>query len=207
MKTLAYGLIISYLGIWASCNRNFDCRGTIHSFEAFYRAYPDADSIRIKDTIWIELRTSTQLKDLTSGKIIDYSGAGNLGTAISYVEMTGGDLLNPGVIPAANDFDNILINGSSVQPLRPEQLREFLFKEENGMYLFKVGIVPKRKGIFVIAPGNAANVYQKSNTCRKSNFKLTFKDTDQHLYLYEQKRPGYVLSDSDRGHLYAFKVY
>lgn len=91
--------------------------------------------------------------------------------------------------------------------LNQEQLCEFLFEEKNGMYLFKVGIVPKRKGLFMIGAQNASNVYQKKDKCRKSNFNLTFKDTDQHLYLYEQKRPEYVLSDYDREHLYAFKVY
>ncbi len=207
MKTIAYCLLISYLGIYAGCNKNLDCRGTIYSFEAFYKAYPDKDSIRINDTIWIELNAPTQLKDLMSNKMIDYNGAGNFGTAIGYVEMIGGDILNPGVIPSANDFDNIIINGTEVQSLNPQQTRAFGFKEQDGMYLFKVGIVPKRKGIFVIAPGNASNVYQKSDPCRESNFSLTFKDTNQHLYLYEQKRPGYVLTDSDRGHLYAFKVY
>ncbi len=207
MKTIAYCLLISYLGIYASCNKNFDCRGTVFSFEAFYKARPDKDSIRINDTIWIELNTSTQLRDLTSNRVIDYSEAGNFGTVIGYVEIIGGDLLHPGGIPAANNFENVLINGSAVHPLRPEQLREFLFEEKNGMYLFKVGIVPKKTGLFMIGAENAAGVYQKNDKCRKSNFSLTFKDTNQHLYLYEQKRPGYVLSESDRGHLYAFKVY
>jgi len=207
MKTIAYCFIISYFSIWASCNKNFDCRGTVYSFKAFYKAYPDKDSIRINDTIWIELNTPTQLKDLMSNRMIDYSGAGNFGTVISFVEVIGGDLLNPGVIPAANNFENIIIKGTAVQPIDQKQLREFLFAEENRMYLFKVGIVPKKTGLFMISTGNASNVFQKSDRCRKSNFKLTFKDTDQHLYLYEQKRPGYVLTDSDREHLYAFKVY
>lgn len=207
MRTIAFCLLISYIGIWASCNKHFDCRGTIYSFETFFKAYPDRDSIHVNDTIWFELAAPTQLQDLISNKVIDYSGAANFGTVLGYVELTGGDSLNPGAIPAANDFENIIINGYLGASLSPERTREFLFKEENGMYLFKVGIVPKRRGLFMIGIQNAANVYQKKNRCEKSNIKLTFKDTDQHLYLYEQKRPGYVLSDSDLGHLYAFKVY
>jgi len=207
MKNICFCLLISYLGIWASCNKNFDCRGTIYSFEAFAKAYPAKDSMHIGDTIWLELQTPTRLKDITSGEMVDYSGAANFGTVIGYVELTGGDLLNPGTAPAANDFNNIVVNGTSVQPLRPEQLREFLFKEQDNRYLFKVGIVPKKAGLFMVGLDNAAGVYQKSNSCRKSSFQLTFKDTDQHLYLLEESRPGYVLSEYDRGHLYAFNVY
>jgi len=207
VKTIAYCLFISYLGIWASCNKHFDCRGSIYSFEAFYKAYPAEDSIRVNDTIWIEMNTPTRLKDLSYDRTVDYSGAANFGTVISYVEITGGDLLNPGVIPAANDFENTIIDGSPVKPINLEQLREFQFKEENGMYLFKVGIVPRKTGLFMIGAENAANVYRKNDNCTKADFSMTFKDTNQHLYLYEQKRPGYILSDSDREHLYAFKVY
>ncbi len=103
MKTIVFYLLIFYLGTWASCNKDFDCRGTIYSFEAFYKAYPDKDSIKINDTIWIESNTPTQLKDLISNRMVDYSGAANLGTAIDYLEILGGDFNNPGVIPSANN--------------------------------------------------------------------------------------------------------
>jgi hypothetical protein len=207
MKTLFYCLLISYLGIWASCNKSFDCRGTIHNFEAFYKAYPDKDSIRVNDTIWLELKAPTQLRDITTNQMVDYSDAANFGTVIGYVELMGGDASDPGAIAAANHFENILVNGSSVRSINPEQVREFLFDEKNGMYLFKVGIVPKKVGLFLIGSGNAAGVYQKNNSCRRSDFNLTFKDTDQHLYLLEESRPGYTLSEYEQSHAYCFKVY
>lgn len=114
---------------------------------------------------------------------------------------------NPGVVPSANSFENILIMGSSVNSVNPQQLQEFLFEEKNGMYLFKVGVVSQKKGLFMIAPGDAANVYRKNDECTKANFSLTLKDTDQHLYLYEQSRPGYMPSEYERTHMYCFKVY
>ncbi len=97
-------------------------RGTIYSFEAFYKAYPDDDSIRVNDTIWIKLNVSTYFKDLTSDRTVDYSMAANLGTVIRYSEIVGGDFNNPGVVPSANNFENILIKGSSVKSINPEQL-------------------------------------------------------------------------------------
>lgn len=207
MKKNCYCLIISFFAISASCNKHFDCRGTVHSFEAFFKAYPDRDSIHVNDTIWIELKTPTHLKDLTTNQEVDYSEAANLGTVIRYAELLGGNVLNPGAIGGANHFDNIHINGSPLEPLKPEEERVFNFKEENSMYLFKVGIVPKKQGVFLIGMGNADNVYQKDNNCRKSNFRMTFKETNQHLNLLEESRPGYTPSEYEREHVYCFKVY
>jgi len=207
MKTTVYCLLISYLGIYAGCNKNFDCRGSIYSFESFYKAYPATDSIRINDTVWLELNASTYFKDLTSDRTVDYSGAENFGTAIRYLEFTSGDMQNPGVIPAANNFENILISGSSVESINPVQVREFLFEEESGMYKFKVGILPKKRGIFAVVPGNAGSVYRKNDKCTKANFSLTYKDTNQHLYLFQNNIPGYEISEGERLHTYCFKVY
>lgn len=206
MKTIFYCLFISYISIWASCNKRFDCSQTDYSFEAFYKTYPDRDSLKVGDTIWLELNTPTLIKDLLNNQVIDYSGAENFGTAISYLELVSG-ANDPPPLPSANYFDNVLKTGILSSTDKPDQIRAYLFKEESGTYLFKLGVVPKKKGLFIIAPGNAANVYRKSDKCSKAGFRLTFKNTNQHLYLYEQNRPGYVLSDYDREHIYAFKVY
>lgn len=205
MKSMPACLLISLGCLSATC-RKWDCSQTDYSFEAFFKAYPDRDSIRIGDTIWLELQTPTQLKDLMSGQIVDYSGAVNLGTAISYLEIIGG-IGDPPPIPSANDFDYIIELGDSSPTDKTNQIRAYIFREQSGTYSFKLGIIPKRSGLFLIAPGNATNVYRKHNKCSKAGFNLTFKETNQRLNLYEQKRPGYILSDYDKGHLYAFKVY
>jgi hypothetical protein len=200
MKSTVCCLVIWYLGTHAICNKRSDCSQTVYSFEAFFKAFPDKDSIKIGDTIWLELNTPVQLKDILTNQMVDYSGAINLGTAIAYLDLTA-------TIPAANHFDNIPVKGSVVQSGKPDQIREFLFAEENGTYRFKIGIVAKNKGLFAIGPGNAANVYTRKNKCDKAGFNLTFKDTDQHLYLYEQSRPGYQPSAYERTHMYCFRVY
>ncbi len=208
MKTTIYCILLCLIGIYATCNKRIDCKQNVYSFEAFFKAYPDFDSVQVGDTIWLELNSPTRATDLATNTTTDYSGAENFGTAISYLQIIGGDVTDPGATPSANSFDNVLINGSTVQSsIYLEKIREFLFEEKAGNYEFKIGIVPKKKGLFMLAPGDAAGVYRSSNKCDKASFSLTFKDTDQHLYLYEQKRPGYLLSHYDKGHLYAFKVY
>jgi hypothetical protein len=178
-----------------------------YSFEGSYRAYPALDSIHINDTIWLESTVPVQLYDFVSNQTVDFSRAENLGFAANYIEMTGGDVQNPGGIPAANNFTNVLIKGIEIPSPNLEQTRVFRFTEENGNYFLKLGIVPKKKGLFLLGFGNSTNVHTKANKCIKAAFAFAFTDTQQHLYLYEQSRPGYVLTGSDRAHLYAFKVY
>lgn len=205
--TLYYIISIALLSIYATCNKRLGCHEAIYSFEANYSIRPDADSIHVGDTVWLELNTSTKLINLYTNQLVDYSGAANFGTAIGYGQLLGGGVLDPGGKPAADSFENVVVKGVSDHSLKPDQVRSFLFTEENGMYVFKLGIVPKAKGLFVIVPGNAVNVYTKKNKCVKANFSLTFKNTNQHLYLYEQSRPGYIPSEYERTHMYCFKVY
>jgi hypothetical protein len=206
-KNFLYSALLGLVSIYATCHKSFDCHDAIYSFEANYSIHPDVDSVRIGDTVWLELKASTKLNNLYTNQIVDYSGAVNFGTAIGYLKLVGGDLLNPGSVAAADSFENILIKGKSEQSLNPAQVRNFLFTEENGMYVFKLGMVSKAKGLFAIGPGNAVNVYTNTNKCNKANFTLTFKNTDQHLYLYEQSRPGYTPSEYEKTHMYCLKVY
>jgi hypothetical protein len=207
MKAIIYCSFIYFISIYATCNKRVDCKQTIYSFEASYKAYPDKDSLEVNDTIYFELTTPTKMNDLIRNQLIDYSGAVNFGPSIQYIALTTGDSLQTGATPAAKDFDNILLQGVSVQSDAPDLVKGFRCLEENGNYNFLIGIIPKRKGLFAIGMSNATGVYRKNNECDKASFNLTFKNTDQHLYLYEQSRPGYIPSEYESEHLYFVKVY
>lgn len=194
-------------GVFATCSKErINCKLTVYSFEGHYKAYPDQESLHVNDTIWLELEVPTRLLNKETNQMVDYTGAENFGTAISYIELKGGDILNSNSLPAANSFDNVLKKGVQLTPINPQYTRAFQFVEEAGSYRFKVGIVPKKKGLFAIAPGNAENVYTRSNQCDKAGFDLTFTDTEQHMYLLEQSRPGYTPSELERTHTFCFKV-
>jgi hypothetical protein len=169
-------------------------------------AYPDLDSISINDTIWFQINSSTNLKDIQTGRQIDYSNVENMGSAITFLEFIGGSVIDPGVVGSTSAFNYNLILGSVVTNPLVEQIKEYKFLEEQGNYKFKLGVVPKKKGIFGIGIGNAANVYRKSDKCTKAGFNITFKNTNQHLYFLEQNRPGYTPSGMELTNLYCFKV-
>ena len=194
--------------IYSSCGKSiFGCPEESLSFHLNAKAYPDKDSIHAGDTIWIELRAPTSLKDDISGKMIDYSGASNLGNAISIDKFIGGSISNPGTSYSANSFIYILSSGSAVNNSLSERIRSYLFEENNGLYFYKLGIIPKEAGVFAFAISDATNVYRKTDKCTKAHFNITFANTDQHLYFYQNNRPGYVISDYEQTHMYCFKVY
>ena len=199
-------MIISMVSIYATCNRRLDCFGAKYSFSVNVKAYPNNDSIRIGDTIWIELNEPVSLTDHTSGNNINYSGAENLGMGITIDEFVGGSVNEPGTVPAATKFYFQLEMGSPIQNTLVERVRSFNFSETQGNYRFKVGIVPKQKGIYGVAISNAANVYRNNDKCTKANFNIIFANTNQHLYFYESNRPGYTISEYEKTHLYCFKV-
>lgn len=207
MKAIVFYCAVALISIYATCNKRIDCRQNIYSFESFYKAYPTSDSIQVNDTVYFELNTPIQLKDLTTNQTIDYSGAENFGPSIQFISLSAGDSLKTGATPAAEDFDNVLFRGISIKSDAPDLVKGFRCIEENGEYKFLVGIIPRKKGLFAIGLSDAAGVYLKKNTCDKAGFSLTFKNTNQHLYLYEQSRPGYTPSGYEREHLYCFKVY
>jgi len=200
-------VFLCYLLVYSSCKKKINCNTVIYSFESSVKAYPDVDSINVEDTIWLELSCPTRLRDAYSGNTIDFSGAENFGTDINFFEFTGGSFSNPGVVAAVDAFDYKLIYGVFIPDNHlPNQNRDYGFIEIGNEYRFKLGIIPKRSGIFSFSPGNAANVYTNKNKCDKAGFTLTFGNTNQHFYFYEQNRPGYTPSEYERTHLYCFKV-
>jgi hypothetical protein len=205
-SAIAILLTLTITGIFGTCSKKIWCANSLYSFETNIRAYPDYDSIKINDTIWLEYTSATQLKDTAINKIVDYSKAENLGTAISFLEMIGGNFNDPGSKAAADSFGILILIGKLLSNPLTSQVKEFRFEEIAAAYRFKIGIIPKAKGIYCFAPSDAANVYRSNDKCTKAYFRITFNNTNQHLYLYEKSRPGYTPSQYELTHMYCFKV-
>ncbi|HEV8083302.1 MAG TPA: hypothetical protein VGP55_08885 [Chitinophagaceae bacterium] len=206
--TVAILLIIAMTTTFSTCKKGvLGCSETVYNFKINIKAYPDLDSIHIGDTIWLEVNTPTDLKDISSSKVVNYSGAANFGTAISFLKFTGGSINNPGAVYSANDFRYYIASGQQVNNPFVEGIREYLFVENNSLFKFKLAIIPNQNGIYSIGISDAANVYRKSDKCTKSYFEIDFANTNQHLYFLQNNRPGYLIEGSELTHLYCFKVY
>ncbi|MBD3750709.1 MAG: hypothetical protein IE931_14575 [Sphingobacteriales bacterium] len=201
--TITILLIIVLTMTFSTCRKGgLGCANTVYNFQIAAKIRPNLDSIHIGDTIWIELNTSTNLTDVVSNKIINYSGAKNLGTLIGFGDYS--ILNNP--VPSANNFTTILIKGKEINNPNKLQVREYLFEEQNDRYILKLGIIANKKGIFGIGLSNAQNVYRASDECSKAFFNIILQDTRQHYYLNPNINSSNTDTIKPTGSYY-FKVY
>jgi hypothetical protein len=197
--TLAALLFIYAASVFATCKKE-NCSEKEYSFNINARAYPDADSINIGDTVWIEINTSTTFIDNQSNQYVSFDRASNLSTVIGFLELLG----NQQARDAANDFDvkieKGMFRGNSTIANR---FREYSIIEENGNYKLKIAIIPKKDGIYRISLSDAANVFRRGDDCSKAFFRLNFSGTNQHMY-YNEWNYGVVVPLPNNG--YCFKV-
>lgn len=86
-------------------------------------------------------------------------------------------------IRAGNSFENMLIWGTSIKSDKPDQVKGFGYKEENNVYNFKVGIVPKKQSILAMAPrwrrGCNLNASSYDKLALIKFYKITHPDMNQ----------------------------
>ncbi len=83
-------------------------------------------------------------------------------------------------------------------------MQQLVYEELNGNYELKVGLIALKKGIYILGVGDGLGIGRKN--CEKASFSISLMNTLQHIYYYQNWRPGYVLTESDLRHIYCFKV-
>lgn len=205
---IAILIVIAMANTFSTCKKGGPgCVHPVYYFKTGVQAYPDQDSIRIGDTIWITAHFSKKLIETNSHDTVEFSGATNLGSDLSFDIFRGGSISDPGTNYAANDFNYSLVIGSPANNPFTDRIKEYLFKENDNTYDFKLGIIPKFSGTYAVAIGDAQGVARKSDKCSKAYFEIDFENTNQHLYLYQDNRPGYTISEYEQKHMYCFRVY
>jgi hypothetical protein len=196
-------LVIGFTTTFSTCKKGgLGCANTVYNFQIPETLFPDKDSIRVDDTLYLKVDASSMVTDLQSGNLIDYSNTSNLGNVITILKFSGNETLG-----AINDFNLNILNGSKVGAIDQASEEEVLFSEKNNNYMFLISAIPKDTGRYVITIGDAANVYRKNDQCTKANFAINFSQTDQHFYLLNKWRPDLTLDNNGKRHVYYFKVY
>jgi hypothetical protein len=192
--TVAIIIIIYLTTVFAQCKKG--CIRNSYSFEITSKAYPNLDSVNIGDTIWLEIDVPTNLKDAITGNNINYSGAVNLSSNLSFQKYVSGNFID-----AVSGFNFKIINGIDIGATIPTLFKEYRFIEELGRYKFKLAIIPNTLGTYRIVYGNAQNVYTDSEPCSKAGFVFNFESSvNLHRYLVGYTGPPVVGGD------YYFKV-
>ena len=189
--------------IFASCDKH--CSEVDYSFATKAFIQNDFDSINVNDTIWLEVDESTTLLDQYTNLEKDFSNISVGGISLSSIRFVGGSILNPGAVNATDKFNVTVVKGSIKANPNQQILAEVYLAEEANRFRLKCGIVPKDTGTFALGISNGGGV-KKDDECVNGEFKFSFTNTDQHLYLYQNNRPGYQISQYEVEHMYCFKV-
>jgi hypothetical protein len=95
-KRLGFLFIVIILCCCAfQCRKRLSCGTTTYSFSVGIRVLPDRDSLRIGDTIWLEIDEPTTQLDLFTQTRIDYSRAENFGTNFNFAKILGASCRRP----------------------------------------------------------------------------------------------------------------
>lgn len=183
IKLIGVVTLIYVTTVYAQCNKSIvGCANTSYTFQLDCRVIPDRDTVSIGDTIWVEINSPNTFIDLQSNQPINFSNANNLGTNMGFVKLINRSPIQ--LADAVDSFKFVLITGSEITSPIPHLEKDFLINDVNGMYVFKLGVIPKNSGTYRFNLGNPAGVYRNSNSCPKANFNMRLTQTNQHYYLY-----------------------
>ncbi|NJO03797.1 MAG: hypothetical protein HC880_20935 [Bacteroidia bacterium] len=120
------------------------CIDPVYTFGISGQFSPEKDSIRVGDTLFLNFRFSTNLRDLQSGQMIDYSKAENLAATLRVTEFIKGETLAKGAVNAFlyHNVTGSIYNNASVP--NAETVQQLRFVEANGFYHLEVGLIPKK---------------------------------------------------------------
>lgn len=194
-------LLVITIFIAASCGRS--CIEAQYNFNMQEVFYPEKDSVLVGDTIFMESSHSTFFNDTLTNKLIDFSES-DIGGSLRLLRFPD---TSTSPIGGINDFEILILNGKALgNDNIPAENKGFYFEEANNNYTLKLGFIAKQKGIYGISLANSIGIVKRKNSCEKANITILNGNNNNHLYFYQNWRPGYLISEYERTHIYYIKV-
>ena len=192
--------------IAASCNKNDTrpCTNGGYAFAVTSEWSPQREVYNIGDTIFINSAFSKNLIDLIGNFNVDYSNAKSIGGNLFVHEM---DSVQHVVLDAVQKFNFIQQVGTvSNNSQQANRIKDIFYFESSTSYIFKMGIIPKNKGLYVIFISNLNSQGIIGKNCTNADFANTLSNTNKNLNLfqYAMNRPPASQFEIDR--IYCFRV-
>lgn len=184
------------------------CIETNYSFNAKVHIVPDSDSVNVGDSIYIMSSFPTELTDQNTSLKIDYSGATSIGITLAVSQLIPDSSLATDAVANFEYFSKSgkIYNDRNIPS--PNGVQQLTYEETNGSYELKIGLIPKKRGVYVLGIGNGLSVGRKNNRrCEKASFYTNLENTTQHFYLLYNWDPNAQFYGDGRNRVYYFKVY
>ncbi|MCY7293405.1 MAG: hypothetical protein LH615_14595 [Ferruginibacter sp.] len=199
-------ITLSFLGF--SCNRDTTrpcANSTAYSFKVTADWTPQQEVYNIGDTIFLNSEFPKILTDYTTinSQQINYGNsigiAGNLSTGQI-------DTVSHKVLSAASKFSYISYIGITTDISgTPENGKNILFAEQANTYKFKLGLIVKQKGIFLLGIPNLLSQGIINENCTNASFEMSVTNSDKHISLY-QYALGFPPDADALKRIYCFRV-
>ncbi len=202
-QTFNFGILLVLCAAITGCPK--PCIESDYAFQVSTKIIPDADSLKVGDTIMLISSFSINLMDEMSQKRINFSNA-EISSTLGIGQLIAGQITAAG---AVEDFEYHSITGNIYNATdipSPETVQQLKYQEVGDHYEVKIAIIPKEKGVFALGIGDGVG-FVKGKKCQKAAFNISLYGTAHHEYLHKQWRPDFELTDRALSKLYAFKVY
>jgi len=200
ISTALVCIILQFLGCGKTCVQ------VSYYFNMTEKFYPEYDSIKIGDSLWVISEHSVVFKDANTDNNINYSGS-KLGLNLRALNFTDSAIVASGNFGAFHSFNTVIINGTAVgNDNLPDENKGVNFEERNDSFLLRLAFIPKGKGIYGISLSDGAAV-RRNHGCELASFEVINSNQNNHLYYYQNLYPNQEISDYERTHVYWFKVY
>jgi hypothetical protein len=168
----------------ASCVKdktgNKPCAGG-YSFNVTSEWKPQKLVYNIGDTIFLTSIFSKTLYDNVSLKNIDYSNSSNIQGDLRIVLL---DTVSRLPVAGRDSFSIISITGSFTERTFNQNAGiNFNYKEIQGFYEFRGGLIFKKKGIYGIGVSDLISNGIVGKQCQNAGFSMTVTNTEKHLFL------------------------
>lgn len=178
-------LIAIQLIIGASCKKSetSPCvSGVRYGFEASSIFTDEREIYSIGDTIYLNSEIPKNLADLVTSQQVNYSNSAGIKGSIGFAKL---DTSLRNFVDAYSNFIVLPVKGTFINsPNSPGSVIVSSYIESS-TYEFKIAIVPRIKGIYLISVSNLYSRGLPGKNCTDAGFNMTVKNINKHFNLFQ----------------------
>jgi hypothetical protein len=175
---------------------------TPYSFNVTSEFSPQRENYNVGDTIFLTSSFANNLINNVTNQLIDYSNSVGIGGTINFYKL---DTITKKATGAFTEFNTILILGNYSQfSTTPNEGISSTYSETIN-YSFKIGIVLRQKGIFLLGVNDLKSQGIKNKNCTNAGFNMVVSNSNKNINLF-QYALGYTPDALLLKNIYCFRV-